>query len=235
LGKDVTLFCLDAAATDADASLIRALEVVGYAVHRSTLSTDATTPGQHIVALLDTSKPFFEDTTEDRYEAFKRLVAGAGEAGIFWVTKPCQLECSEPGYAQILSTERTIRSEKSVDFATCEVDNVVASAHRIAKVFQTFQSRTEDLDGGKSDFEYAISNDVVHVGRFYPFPIQSELVVVEDREKIVFETQKPGLLSALTWPRKPHRAPVGGQVEVQAYAAGLNFKVRQLKSKNIET
>ncbi len=83
----------------------------------------------------------------------------------------------------MIGTARTIRSELSIDFATCEVDDMDSSSSLIADVFIRFQAREEDKTL-QADFEYAIRNGTVHVGRFYPFALSDDLLIAEPEDKI---------------------------------------------------
>jgi acyl transferase domain-containing protein/SAM-dependent methyltransferase len=231
--KEITLLCRDTTAS-AVGRVAQELEKMGFAVHKRALLGDdelnSVPKGEDVVALLEQDSPFFSQIDEVRYEAFKHLVAGGGS--IFWVTAVSQMSgCrTNPAYAQILGTARTLRSETSVDFATCEVDDVAASAGLIAEVFANFQARRGMQDDAVGpDFEYAIVDGVVHVGRFFPFSLASELLSTDASDRVILETEKPGLLAALKWARRASTPLQGDYVEVQTYAAGLNFRVRLVK------
>ncbi|KAF7558654.1 hypothetical protein G7046_g5503 [Stylonectria norvegica] len=68
-----------------------------------------------------------------------------------------------PEYARVVGAARTIRSEKAVDFATCEIDDVDASLVQAADVFGQF-----------------LSEMVVNIGRYYPFFLNQELLTAVD-------------------------------------------------------
>ncbi|GJN81831.1 type I iterative polyketide synthase [Purpureocillium lilacinum] len=220
--KRVTVVTLNEKSGNA-ATLLQTLEGRGYAVDRSTLSNLQLSAGQDVIALLDEDGPFFEDADETRLASFQNLVSSLKDAGILWVTGLSQIRCDDPRFAQINGIARGIRSEMLVDFATCEVDSVVSSLGKIADVFERFQLRQED-EALKPEFEYAIVDNTVHVGRIHPFAIQEELLVSDSNDAVALRTSKPGRLTALHWARHHIGELEGHQVEVDAYATGLNFK-----------
>ena len=112
------------------------------------------------------------------------------------------------------------------DFATCEVDDFntpssIASIMQLLSAFSTQESE-EALDPDK---EWVIKNGCIQVGRFYSFPLCNELVVDEPNDSAVLRVGTPGRLNSLEWQRSPRQQPTAGEVEVQIYSAGLNFRV----------
>jgi acyl transferase domain-containing protein len=97
--KTVTILC-DRGENHVD-SLSQQLQSRGYVVHQCQLGEEL--PGsQDVISLLDCSRPFFEDISEARYKAFQSLLDNLGEASLLWVTHPCQVQCGDPRYAQII-------------------------------------------------------------------------------------------------------------------------------------
>ncbi|KIM92741.1 hypothetical protein OIDMADRAFT_62276 [Oidiodendron maius Zn] len=204
-------------------ALSQQLQSRGYIVSQYGLG-EKLPKSQDVISLLDYSRPFFEDIDEIRYQAFQHLVDNLGESGIMWITHPSQIQCQDPRYAQIIGTSRTIRAEMLVDFATCEVDDIDSSLDRIIDVFAKFQAREKDelLD---PDFEYAIVKGTVNVGRIYPFSLKEEQSSeTGPEEQITIDMPKPGLLTSMQWTPRGGRALKDDEIEVQVYAAGLNFK-----------
>jgi acyl transferase domain-containing protein/SAM-dependent methyltransferase len=221
--KEITVLCFDSEGTVVKA-VTQSLTKAGYKVNKRIFG-EAMRADEDVLALLDQNGPFFRGIDQSRFEAFKNILNGLGSARLFWVTHLSQINCSDPSYAQILGVARTIRTEMGIDFATCEVDDHQASTDRIAELFAAFQAYEED-EAVKPDFEYAIVDGVVHVGRFHPFALESELVLSTPQDSIVLETEKPGSLVALKWSRRAPQPLDDKFVEIQTYAAGLNFKVR---------
>ncbi|RYP90773.1 hypothetical protein DL770_003106 [Monosporascus sp. CRB-9-2] len=221
VNKAVTLLC-DDGAKSADA-LTQRLQSRGYAVERRRLG-DELPKSQDVISLLDESGPFFEKVEESRFKAFQHLLANLGESGMLWVTRPSQMYCSDPRYAQVIGAARSIRNEDLLDFATCEVDNLDSSLDTVVDVFAHFQKRLED-EFLRPDYEYAISNGAINIPRVYPFILKDEPVSESStggRAALVVE--KPGRLSSLRWVSRGAKELVGDQVEVEVFAAGLSSK-----------
>jgi ubiquinone/menaquinone biosynthesis C-methylase UbiE len=223
IGQEVTLLC-----PSGDSSAQQLSEILtkqGLVVNQCS-PDEIPAPGQEVLVLLERDEPFFENITATQFENFKQLVDGAGDAGIFWITRPSQTQCVSPAYAQVVGAARTIRSEMAVNFATCEVDEIDTSLEQIASVFTRFLARDDErCEWLHPDYEYAIKDGMVHIGRYYPFSLSQELLTANATEPIVLDSKKPGLLNALTWSRRVAKPLLGDDVEVDVYAGGLNFRV----------
>ncbi|KAG5950724.1 Type I Iterative PKS [Claviceps sorghi] len=217
-----------------------------YLVTRLQLGEPLPEQPQDIIALVDATRPIFEDIDSGRFAAFQRLIdkLNSSNAGMLWVTHLCQVDCKDARYAQIIGTARTIRTESLVDLATCEVDNIWSSLGTIADVFDRFRVRyriADELNEGEAldlrpDYEYAIVNGIVRVGRMYPFSPKEELVkpveIVEngtpqEELRVVLDMTKTSQLDTLHWTDAadgPRRVLDPNEVEVKVFAAGLNFK-----------
>lgn len=204
-------------------SIVHSLTKRGYAIDHRGLQGPFPA-GQDVIALLDADGPFFENVDDERFEAFKALVGQLKECGIFWVTALSQFPCRDPRFGQITGIARVMRSEMLVDFATCEVDKISSSAYKIIDMFEKFQIRQEH-GNLRPDFEYAIVDNTVCVGRIHPFSIQDELPESEIGKSIALRTNKPGHLTELHWVSHDTERMEDGDVEVDIHATGLNFKV----------
>ncbi|KAF5239311.1 hypothetical protein FANTH_10014 [Fusarium anthophilum] len=201
------------------------LERDGYAVTHCGLD-DSPPTGQDVLSLLDLEKPFFDRLDEARFQKLQTFVVNLRDAGILWLTSLSQIGCRNPQYAQILGFARTIRSETLAEFATCEIDSFEneQSMEMITQVLGKFQTRdtSDELD---PDFEWAICDGEVQVGRFHPFALRDELLVSEPGEKASLDVGTPGRVNSLHWLRGPREVNLGPtDVEVQVHAVGLNFR-----------
>jgi acyl transferase domain-containing protein/phospholipid N-methyltransferase len=219
--KTITLLCEDDASQKA--ALTSKLETRGYTVQHRRLGEEM--PSQDIISLLDCDGPFFTDIDEKRFADFQKFLSNLGDSKLFWVTHDCQVNCRDPAYAQVIGMARASRAETLISFATCEVDDIGASLNTIVDVFTKFQ--TSQGDGTLNpDPEFAIVNGVVNVPRAYPFVMKEELMTgVKPEDQVLLEATKPGRLTSLQWTPRERRALNVGEVEVEVYAAGLNFKV----------
>ncbi|KAJ6114967.1 Acyl transferase/acyl hydrolase/lysophospholipase [Penicillium sp. IBT 16267x] len=205
-----------------------ALENRGYVVDCRGLFDMPLAAGQDVIAFLDDEAPFFENINHERFESFKSLVENMEECGIgiLWVTGLLQIECRDPRSGQINGIARSIRSEKLVDLATCEVDDVDSDSSRekIIDVFERFQLRHED-HSLKPEFEYAIVKHTVQVARIHTFPVHGELLTSAANDVIALRTIRPGSLSALHWAcQKIEQVMEGDDVEINIHSTGLNFR-----------
>ncbi|KAI2465872.1 fatty acid synthase S-acetyltransferase [Annulohypoxylon bovei var. microspora] len=218
--KRVTVLCgEDESGTN---EIVDRLEKNGYEITKCKIN-DSPPPGQDVVSLLDIAGPYFEGLDSSRFESFRQFLRNLQDAGLLWITPLCQLGCEDPRYAQVLGLARTMRSEMLIDFATCEVDNFSSAADKIVQVLAKFQRR-EDDDVLKPDFEYAIREDTIQVGRLYPFTLKGELLVSESSDEAVLDVGTPGRLNTLRWIRQPRQEIGSNEVELEVHSAGLNFR-----------
>lgn len=204
--------------------LLQALENRGYSVHHSRFGGEPLPDGQDVIALLDDEAPFFENMDSQRFDSFKKLAESLNKCGILWVTRLSQAQCQDPRFSQINGIARTIRNELFVDFATCEVDNFDVSLEKLIDVYEKFQVRRED-ETLKPEFEYAIVDNTVQVGRYHPFSLQNEQQTSGSNSSMALRTSKSGRLAALHWAQEDIKPLKGDEVEIDTYATGLNFKV----------
>ncbi|GKZ38794.1 type I Iterative Polyketide synthase (PKS) [Aspergillus brasiliensis] len=220
--KPVSLLCDPRDDSYADA-LSQQLNSRGYEVQTFRLGDDLP-PSQDIISLLDCTRPFFEDIDAARFQAFQHLLNTIGESGLLWITHLSQVQCPDPRFAQVIGAARSIRSEMLVDFATCEVDDIHSSLDKIIDVYAKFHARARD-ESLNPDYEFAILDGTVSVGRIYPFSLQEDLVVAaEPDDWVTLDMEKPSRLSSLHWRASKGTPLTGDEVEVEIYAAGLNFK-----------
>lgn len=181
--------------------------------------------GQDIVTVLDVERPFFHDIDEEDFDRFKNLVGGIFGSGILWVTGAAQIDCKNPRYGMSLGIARTVRTEMDLDFATLELEDFNHVAwDAMVQVLWEFQSRS-DNDELKPTLEYAVSNGVVHIGRYHWTSVSNELsslCVSEPAKKLGIG--KRGILNSLHWKHYSPAEPTKNFVQVKNYAIGLNFK-----------
>ncbi|KAI9658048.1 MAG: Type I Iterative PKS [Bathelium mastoideum] len=200
------------------------LEKNGIHVRVSTLDCDPPATGD-IISILDWTSPFFDNVTNTNLASFQRYVGNLGNSGVLWLTGSVQMGCQDPRYAQAIGVARTVRSELLNDFATVELDVVDSdSIDTVSKIFRKFQARgkASDVD---CDFEYAVTEGVVQIPRYYWTSVRQKLRTVTSKEiPLKLEIAKFGLLQSLQWVQQKPNTLVGDQVEVELRAVGLNFK-----------
>ena len=209
--------------------LERVFANAGYEVTLTTLGNNFI-QGQDVLSLLDLGGPFFESIAKEDFLAFKDFVSKMTIERILHITKAIHIQCRDPRYAPVLGLARTIRSELSVGFATCEMEDLETNiAENIFKVFRKLQLQAE-RDLLSPEMEFAVSNGEVRTGRFHWSTLEQQYPNQEEDESFVktLEIGNPGLLQSLQWRQsvKPDEL-TGEQVEVEMRAVGMNFKVRK--------
>ncbi|EER36725.1 polyketide synthase [Histoplasma capsulatum H143] len=179
--------------------------------------------GEDIISLIDTERPFFHGITAESFEKFQSLMTTIGDAHFLWITRSSQMKCKDPRFAQSIGVARTLRSELLLDIATCEIDDTSPHySERIIDVFDKFRSSEGDRDL-LQDYEFAISDGKVHLGRFHPFSVNHELQETSPGTHKVMKV-KPGRLNTLAWANATFDQQLGeDEVEIEVRASGLNF------------
>lgn len=193
---------------------------------------DTPKPGQDIISVLDLEgKAFLADISAEQFHRLQNFIANLKSSGMLWLTKSCQIESSEPQYAQIIGLARSVRNELSVDLATLEIDSLEdeTTLYRVLDVFGKFQCRSKD-SAINPEFEYAIFKGVINISRFHWISISNELSLGTDPEAPkALEIGKRGSLNTLRWVQKPHVIELtGDEISVEVRAVGMNFKVIRL-------
>jgi SAM-dependent methyltransferase len=208
------------------ASLIQQLQKRGLVVSKCHLG-ERLPSGQDVIAVLDITEPYLETVDDISWMQLKILVGSLGNSMMLWVTKLCQLHCHDPRYAQVIGLARTLRSETSAHFGTCETDDVESTSELIADVFTKFRFQpTSDHLAPDFEYEYAIFDNAVHVGRFYPFHLNEDLSTSEPNDHFALEFVRAGRIDSLCWSPRPPEILKDDEVEVETYAVGLNLRVR---------
>lgn len=209
----------------------------GYFVTLTNLSHEPVV-GQDVISLLDLEGPFFDNISAEDFAAFKAFVSKLGSMRILYVTGSCQVWCKDPRYAAVLGLARTLRSELSVSFATCEMDNLtIEPGQDIFRVFCKFQLSEEASNVGP-ETEFAVSNGKIHIGRMhwltlgqqYPESTQNK---PDTKKRLDIVT--PGVLQSLEWQSAETTDLTGEQVEVEMRAVGVNFKVCERTASRISS
>lgn len=209
-------------------ALSKALERHSFVVDFIGLTDD---PKQDVISILDLESggSFIASITPTNYALLKNFLIRLGTLGILWLNKACQMQCPEPEYAQILGLARTLRNELAVEFATLELDDTRSEEanNAICKVYQKFQYRSKHAEVDP-DYEYALTNGVVHIPRFHWISVAEELAIGVSAGEIPkrLEIGKRGFLQSLHWVEHPPHAKLSGiEASVEVRAVGMNFKV----------
>lgn len=185
--------------------------------------------GADIIALLETEKPYLENVSSDDLASLQMLVRSVSEAklGLFWITRPSQVNCTDLRWAQILGTARALRSELGVDFATCEVDNKMPLP-LVARAFGKFHRRIRD-EHVFPEYEYVIDGSSIQIARLYPVGVKDELQASTDADGIQYSRNLKigtfGKLDTLHWETTANETLGDDQLLIEPKSVGLNFRV----------
>ncbi|KAL3465723.1 hypothetical protein BJX64DRAFT_285326 [Aspergillus heterothallicus] len=177
---------------------------------------------QDVISLLDIDSPFLSDSSPDDFASVQQIIGTLGSSKLVWVMGPAQLQATQdPLFGLTLGFMRSIRAELSPPLATLELDKVNGTpTDVIVKVFEHFQERSSSVS---TDYEYAVRNGVVHVGRYHWTKVSREIAESHDTSdySLQLETQRDRGSKVLNLVSQPP-SPLGpGDVTIEAAYAGL--------------
>lgn len=210
-----------------------ALQAGGYEVDLLRLEDATSQPlQQDIVSILDLEGPFFHDLTESRFASLKSLLSQLQDSGILWVTRSCQIACTDPRYAMVIGLARVIKTEMSLDFATLELDNLDdADIALIPTVLREFQDRIVEEDV-KTTSEWSNTGGKVLISRYHYIQVADEMKSRGINSAVrKLELHKPGLADSLYWKQVVLPELAEDNIQVDVRAVGFNFKVSATKYK----
>ncbi|KAH0438713.1 polyketide synthase [Colletotrichum camelliae] len=225
--KQVTLLYEDDETHPVASQLRQKLEEQGYTIFCAGLMSKDIAISGAVVSVVDLCRGdgYFHDMTQDKLDAFKRVVQAlqSKDLGLLWVTKPCQFKPTDPTYAPVLGVARTVRAEMGLAFATLELDDVKCGAlHAVSQIL-----RRAIIDPDQShETEFACSSGKVLIPRCQWTPISRSLRATSTPSSTkMLHIGRPGALQTLQWisrtlPEKLHP----DSVQIKVHAAGLNFK-----------
>ena len=189
---------------------------------------DPSIKGNNIVSTLDLESHFFENISEERFTAFRKILRSTTTEKILWLTSPSQISCKNPRSAPAIGMGRTIRSELAVPYFTLEIDIAeVDFCDLVTKVFKKVET-SEDTEALLPDREYAVHDGIIYVGRYHPFSLSQELnerVTTGPAQVKTLNISKLGLLETLEWVEESYPDELRkGEVEIESRAIGLNFR-----------
>lgn len=208
----------------------------GYTVTMKHLGAEPLAHRVDVIICFDLERPYLEAMNEKAYDTLQVFLKDAADSGsgVLWLTQPSQIHCDDPRWAEIIGAARTIRRDLDMDLATCEIEGAHDSStwDLVVHILRRFQKRHQlgmydDLD---PEYEYAITNGKVHVGRAYPVSVSQELQLSAASTP---ESSDPALdlhigsfgpLDTLHWASRSDERLGDNEVELDTKAVGLNFK-----------
>ena len=194
-------------------------------------------PRSTVVVLDELSAPLLTTASEDQWKAIKHLVTQGCK--ILWTTEGSQYKVTKPNNALVHGLFRTIRAEDpSLSLTTLDVESckgpVAVSA--IDQILNFLQNPAPKM---QVENEFVERDGIIHVSRILPDDrvnqiktnesqgSEPELKSLHDLKTVaMLRAERLGTLDALQYSEiTVAEAPMkDNNVEVEIYAAGLNFK-----------
>lgn len=224
--KDVSILTADLRSDVSDMSA--KLKGRGYNVRQITLQDEPPANGD-VVAILDSQTSFFSDMSAETFQQLNRFISKLGSSNLIWLSPLSLQKTTSPDHAQVVGFGRSIRAELDVNFALCQTETDFTD-DLVLDVIDYVTSRNEksvwqDSPDTTPEMEFAVYDDSVHVGRYYPFSLPEEHLTSEDDDRAVLRIGRQGHLGKLQWQSCPATKPRPNEVEITVFASGLNQKV----------
>ncbi|KAL2126805.1 hypothetical protein VTI74DRAFT_212 [Chaetomium olivicolor] len=218
--------------------VLDALAAKGWNFKTCANPVEEITSHEAVVVVLDELFASLMDTlNEEQWSVLKHIARQ--RCRLLWVTAGAQLAVEHPTRAAIVGLFRTIRAEEHLHFATLDVTSA-SGAVTTAAISACLEQLCAATDGaGPTDYEFVERDGIVHVGRVVPDAgltvLQSDDVAMRPTETadlhacdalVQLRCERLGNLDAVHFGEtESEQGPLGyGMVEVEVYAAGLNYK-----------
>lgn len=205
-------------------SIKQTLEAHDYFVDECVFG-DPIPPHQDVISLVELEKPFFEQFTPGRLDAFQKVVAGMTSARMLWVMGSAQVQPQSPSYSLSIGVWRSIRAEMSTPVATLEIDRTnETTGETIMKVMENYLDQASAIT---TEQEYAIINGIVHVGRYHWWNMEEELAETEDisNRPLRAKVEVARAASTVKWETQPAVVIGENDVIVQPIYVGVSSLV----------
>ncbi|PMB63557.1 Compactin diketide synthase mokB [Beauveria bassiana] len=214
------------------------LSSLGWDLVEHTYPFDNLQPGSTVIIIDELSKPVLSTVTPNQWDATKEIITGK-RSKLLWVTFGSQLSVTSPDNAMVHGFFRTIRAEDpSLSLTTLDVEDPLDPT-TISAIDLVLKRVSEPTPKTKVDNEYVVRQGMIHVNRIMvdeavnalknnqlngaDLKVQS----LHDLDTVArLQAERIGTLEWLHYAEtSTEELPVKpGCVEVEIYAAGLNFK-----------
>jgi NADPH:quinone reductase-like Zn-dependent oxidoreductase len=180
-----------------------------------------------------TNASVFEGVSDGEFERMKAVMGGrCGE--VYWITRGGNMDCPLPQNAPLVGFSRVMKNEHpGIKSCVVDLDPRFSPLETAASIFEAFASPQlrdeEELVVRRTAEAEGMSPPLVYVPRVAPKKVSADLQRTEQKHYrdcagLRLEVGTAGLLNTLQWRESQRRAPSKGEVEVQVFATGLNFK-----------
>ncbi|KAL5340198.1 acyl transferase domain-containing protein [Aspergillus crustosus] len=194
------------------------LQAKGYKVNCCSLREPPGSDGE-VISLLDASEPFLYNIAEEQFQQLKGFLLSPAVKRVLWVTKMSQIGCSDPRYGLIHGFLRAIHGERyteGISISTFDVERFDDDA--ITHLLGVNDNLNHTLSSEESlRDEYALSDGVVHVGRYETTDLEKELQrpLKQDTPRRL-GIESTGLIDSMFWREEPPSSPGVGQDVITA-------------------
>ncbi|KAI1460694.1 hypothetical protein F4805DRAFT_372476 [Annulohypoxylon moriforme] len=211
------------------------LAASGWAITQQTYPFSKSTDDAVVLIVDELSKPVLKNVDGKQWEAIKGLVNSG--TPLLWVTKGAQYPVTDPDNAMIHGLFRVARQENpSINVTTLDVQSSTSAATSwaIDKVLGLLK------DGSSVETEYSERNGILSIQRIQPDTLVNDFRRAEEdglppvvkgfhstEVQVQLRAERLGTLDGLTWAETEVSEPAAlddGNVEVEVYAVGVNFK-----------
>ncbi|KAI0871845.1 PKSKA1 [Hypoxylon argillaceum] len=219
----------------AEAALIEWLKTKGWDIRECSKVEEIAT--LEIVLITDEIFTSVMQRPDDKlWGVLKHLVQK--ECKVLWVTTGATLDVTDPSKAAIQGFFRTIRAEEQLHLITLDVEQATTASDAISSCLKIL-SGPQPQEDQILDTEYVERKGVMHIARILPdetlTTLQSDELADRTTEEVDLHKNKTmlrlgaerlGNVDSTHWVEvAPEPMPLkDGCVEVEIYAAGLNFK-----------
>ena len=244
--SQLDLVHLHDAESETKAIIKNALTGLGWTISEHSLPCKDLQPNRIILVIDELSSPVLSTVADDQWEVVKHLTETGSE--ILWITCGSQFEVSDPEKALIHGLARTIRSEDpSVGFTTLDIESSESTApgkETLIAIHSVLESLKLPQSNRLRENEYVQRHGIFYISRLLPDRLvnQAEKDDYEGAKPVIqnlhrsslcvrYRSERIGTLDSLGFAEVSSREISLGpnEIEVEIYAAGLNFKVTKFK------
>ncbi|KAI8948652.1 hypothetical protein F4801DRAFT_556050 [Xylaria longipes] len=222
--------------TAAEETLLESLRTQGWDLRTCTNVQDEITTSDVVLITDELFRSVMQHPDDKLWEVLKQLVQK--HCRVLWITTGATLDVTDPSKAAIQGLFRSIRAEEQLHLITLDVEQLATASSAISSCLRTLcglKMREDQI----LDTEFAERNEVLHIARILPDKVLTALQSdeIEDRTTEVVDLHKTrtivrlgaerlGNVDSVHWSEiAPQPIPLeDGYVEVEVYAAGLNYK-----------
>ncbi|KAJ2990881.1 hypothetical protein NUW58_g2741 [Xylaria curta] len=220
----------------AESALLQSLRTLGWDIRECSNAEDEIAISELVLITDELFRSVMQHPDGRLWILLKKLVQK--QCKVIWVTTGATLDVTDPYKAAIQGLFRTIRAEERLHLITLDVERPTTASGAISTCLKA-SSGQETREDGIPDTEFAEHNGVLHIARILPdealTALQSDEVADRTTDVVdLHETQtivrlgaeRLGNVDSIHWAEiAPEPIPLqDGCVEVEVYAAGLNYK-----------